>query len=149
MGRVAGIVKSKKQKNWLYIQSEVKGNILRISYEEINYIEDKSNYIIISIEDKDSNNQADEISYTTYKTLKLIEETLPTHTFIRVHKSFIVNETKIHSLNNASIVLNNKRVIKIGPNYREKLISRLLMGIHFPLLFYQFIFADEWIGFVC
>jgi len=131
--RVIGHVKPAKEKTSFYIQTETKGNIIKIVHAEIKYVEAKQNYINIVCEYGE---------YLTHQTMKSIEERLPSTNFIRVHKSFIVNEIKIQSVHNDFIILKDKTLIKVGPNYREKLISKLLHTTGLIIFFLE-IFMEE------
>lgn len=119
IGRIMNVMKSSNERNCFYIQGETKGKIVKIIYDDVKFIEANLNYMIIF---------TDKGEYTTYQTLKTIEQKLPAHKFIRVHKSFIVNESRISSVNHDCIILNDKSIIKLGPNYRENLFSKLLPG---------------------
>lgn len=53
----------------------------------------------------------------TQMSMKNIEEILPESTFIRVHKSFIVNKTAIISFTKNDITLAGNHTIPIGRAY--------------------------------
>ena len=57
-------------------------------------------------------------------SLKTVEEKFPASQFIRVHRSFIVNLTKIDAIEDTDLVI-GKQKIPIGKTYREKLMTRL------------------------
>lgn len=59
--------------------------------------------------------------------MKDIEEQLSWRTFVRVHRSFIVNMDHIVSMNAVKVVLKNHKEINIGMQYRAQLYAR--MGI--------------------
>lgn len=103
-------------KKHFYIQSENKGRLLRINLSDIHYVEACLNYITIYFSDG---------KQMAYITMKELEQRLPDHAFIRVHKSYLVNEEQVHLVSKDYIVLKNKTLIKIGPNYRDKLFKKL------------------------
>ncbi|HWW39810.1 LytTR family DNA-binding domain-containing protein [Pedobacter sp.] len=117
VGRVINRKKWAKESDCFYIQCDTKGKIIKVLYEEIKYVEANQNYIVIN---------TDNNKYTTYQTMKGFEKKLPAH-FIRIHKSFIVNERKICSVNNDCVYLKDKTILKIGPNYRASLLNKLLV----------------------
>jgi len=117
VGRVINRKKWAKESDCLYIQCDTKGKIIKVLYDEIKYVEANQNFIVIN---------TDNNKYTTYQTMKGFEQKLPAH-FIRIHKSFIVNERKICSVNNDCVYLKDKTIIKIGPSYREILLNKLLL----------------------
>ncbi|TCC99449.1 LytR/AlgR family response regulator transcription factor [Pedobacter hiemivivus] len=121
INRVIQVRKSAGVRNSLYVQSGNKGNIIKILFDEIKYIEANQNFVMI-------NTILGE--HITYQTMKVIEQKLSFH-FIRVHKSYIVNECKIHSVKNDCVYLYDKTIIKIGPKYRDKFLSKLMIGAGF------------------
>jgi DNA-binding LytR/AlgR family response regulator len=56
--------------------------------------------------------------------MKGIENRLPENVFVRTHRSFIVNLDKIESLEDNSIVIQQK-YIPIGASYKDALMGRL------------------------
>ena len=60
--------------------------LIKIEMEKILLIEAKGDYIQIKTTDK---------NYTVHTTLKKIEEKLPHHTFLKVHRSYIINLTTV------------------------------------------------------
>ncbi|PWG81605.1 response regulator transcription factor [Pararcticibacter amylolyticus] len=109
-----------KEGGSFYIQCETKGKFIKIFYDEIKYIEANQNYINIYLENE---------SHISYQTMREVEGSLPSDLFIRVHKSFILNEKKIYAVNNDYVVLKDNTIIKIGSNYRENLLSHLLPNL--------------------
>ena len=99
-----------------YIKSGVKGKVVRINFNEINYIKGALNYVII---------QLNEVEHLTYLTMKEIEEALPKKSFRRVHKSFIINENKIISIENGFVLLKSKALIPLGSIYVKEFLDDL------------------------
>jgi DNA-binding LytR/AlgR family response regulator len=64
--------------------------------------------------------------FTVYSTMKAVEEKLPAQTFLRVHRSFIVNTKKIDNIDQANLQI-DKKIIPIGNSYREPLMKSLNM----------------------
>ncbi len=62
--------------------------------------------------------------YVLTSTLKTMEEKLPRSTFIRVHRSFIINLSKLDVLVDGHLEIGRK-VIPIAKPYRELLMSRI------------------------
>lgn len=57
--------------------------------------------------------------------LKHIQEALPTHAFIRIHRSFLVNIDHIRYIVGNSIAIGNK-ILKIGKEYRKEVLNRFI-----------------------
>lgn len=64
--------------------------------------------------------------FTVYSTMKAVEEILPAQTFLRVHRSFIVNTKKIDNIDQGNLQI-DKKIIPIGNSYREPLMKSLNM----------------------
>lgn len=101
----------------LFIKSE--GRIIKISLDEIQYIEAQGDYIKIVITDQ---------IFTTQVTLKSIEKILDPPKFFRVQRSFIVNLDLVRSVDGNIIELTNGKKITIAPSKRGRLFA--LLGIN-------------------
>jgi len=90
--------------------------IEKVLYDDLLYAESMMNYVIL---------------YTTsrkmivYITLKILEEQLPADKFVKVHKSFLVNRTKIQSIDGNQVNIGIQK-IPISQNLREKLLAEIL-----------------------
>ena len=60
-----------------------------------------------------------------YVTIKSLVEQLPQDTFIKVHKSFVVNSNKIKSIEGNIINIGNQK-IAISQNLREKVMNDII-----------------------
>jgi len=56
--------------------------------------------------------------------LTKVSEQLPAKDFIRIHRSFIINLTKVDVFTSAYVEINHQK-FTIGKNYREKVARRL------------------------
>ncbi|AMP99739.1 LytTR family two component transcriptional regulator [Pedobacter cryoconitis] len=99
-----------------YIRTGIKGKHIRLNFNEIVYIKGALNYVTIHTESAE---------YLTYITMRDLEESLPPRLFIRVQKSYIVNEKKILYVSNGNIMTTNNIVITVGPSYKESFYLRL------------------------
>ncbi len=106
-------VKSKQElsieNNFIFIKSGKK--TIRTKIKDLVYIEGQSEYVKIFYEDK---------SVVVFQSLNYYESILPETTFIRVHRSYIINISRIESIEDNKILINNRQ-IPIGRVYREKL----------------------------
>jgi len=98
---------SKFQIDSITIKSNRKS--IEIRTEQINYIESRSDYIIVHHEDK---------STTTKEKISAIHDRLPPN-FIRIHRSFIVNKNNIHSYTNSAITIGEED-LTIGRSYKKQ-----------------------------
>lgn len=58
--------------------------------------------------------------------LKNLFAMLPSESFLRIHRSFIVPKSKIKSFNKQEVTLNNGKVLPVGRQYAPKLIDVLM-----------------------
>ena len=89
---------------------KVDGKQVRINVTEIYFIEGLSDYIRIHL-----NNER----LVVYETLKGFITKLPTNNFMRIHKSYIVNLSKIKSVDGNSI-RHELGLLPIGETYKSK-----------------------------
>ncbi|MDD5732476.1 MAG: LytTR family DNA-binding domain-containing protein, partial [Bacteroidales bacterium] len=82
---------------------------LKIS--DIQYIESRKEYVVIFSENS--------IPVMTLFSLKSIEEKLPKDVFMRVHRSFIVNLTKITEVVQNRIVFGKDASVPLGDQYKK------------------------------
>jgi two-component system LytT family response regulator len=104
------------QKDHIFIQSGLKGQMIRINLEDIVYIESLNNYIIIHLAHE---------KYIVYLTLKETIDTLPANWFSRIHKSIIVNDDKIKSIEGNRVIIDDKIKLAIGNTYRESFLEKI------------------------
>jgi two-component system response regulator LytT len=95
---------------FLFLKSEYK--IRRINFNDILYIEGLKDYVKVYIKN-------DPKPILSLSSLKLLETKLPELTFMRVHRSFIVNLEKIDTIERSRIVF-GKVYIPISDQYKDK-----------------------------
>jgi len=103
----------RSDKNFLFIKSDYK--ILRINFDDIKYIEAMNEYVRIHLV---STKPA-----MTLLNMKTIEEQLPADRFMRVHRSYIVNLTKISVIERSRIIFDGKVYIPVSDQYKSKFQS--------------------------
>jgi DNA-binding LytR/AlgR family response regulator len=94
----------------LFVKSEYK--LIRIELGDIKYIESQHEYIKIHL--------INSTPVVTQLSMKAIEEQLPSDRFMRVHRSFIVNLSRISVIERNRIVFDGKVYIPISDQYKEK-----------------------------
>jgi len=98
--------------NYIFVKADNK--MVKITLNDILYIEGLKNYISIYTT---SNKRI-----VTLQNMKTLEDVLPTHSFIRVQKSYIVPLDKIDSVERQRIFIGDK-VIPIGETYAPGFFS--------------------------
>ncbi len=94
-----------------FIRSE--GRLVNIHFDNCLYAEAQGNYTKVVMENK---------NIMTKMPLSALTELLPPATFIRVHRSFVINRTKINHLEGNRIFLTDREVPLAGA-YRPALLK--------------------------
>lgn len=105
--------KPEEEKNALFVKSEYK--VVRIDKEKILYIEGMSEYVCIYLEDRPK-------PVITLNSLQKLSTMLPSN-FMRVHRSYIVNLSKITEISRFRILFGKDVYIPIGENYKEQFMA--------------------------
>ncbi len=88
---------------------------LKVSFRDILYVEGLKDYVKIIMKDQ---------MILTKSTMKHIESKLPQQNFIRMHKSYIANLSKIEKIESNHIVYETEK-LPIGNSYRNAFYSRI------------------------
>ena len=91
------------------------GQTHRIALTDILYIEGLREYVTFVLTDK---------KIIVLESLRKLETELPQETFIRVHKSFIVNSHRVDSHSGHDLTIGAKK-IPIGASYRDEVLNKL------------------------
>jgi len=94
--------------------------IVLIEPDNILYCKSDGSYTTVFMRDK--------TEYLVSKNIKHIEDLLPSDTFIRIHKSYIVNLNEIKELikqGSGEIVLSNDKIIPISRSHRKRVFEAL------------------------
>ncbi|MDA9090008.1 LytTR family transcriptional regulator, partial [Maribacter arcticus] len=97
----------------LYIN--INNRLIKIKLNEILVIEAKGDYIEVKTENK---------AYLVHTTLKKILDKLPKRIFLQIHRSHIINFTKIIDIEDNSVLIAAK-VLPVSRSNRPELMRRL------------------------
>ena len=104
-----------KQSTEIFVKNN--SSLVRLKFEDILWIEALENYVVIyTYKEK----------YTIHFTMKSIADKMPYDKFIRVHRSFIVNISKVKAIEDNMIIIkteNDQKLIPIGKSYKNKLFE--------------------------
>ena len=89
--------------------------LIKIDISTINFIQANGDYILIKTE---VNN------YTVHTTLKKIEEKLPKSSFIKIHRSYVINVNKIIDIQDSTVLI-GKELIPVSKNNRSLLMESI------------------------
>ncbi len=119
--KIAGIEESKiiqsspLSKEFIYVKSN--SRLVKVENDKILFVEALKDYVIIHTPND---------KYTIHSTMKDIEKKLPAESFMRVHRSYILNLKRIKSIEGAILILENSdKKIPIGGSYKDELYQRL------------------------
>lgn len=105
-----------ESQNFFFVKTE--NRFQRVDLDDVLYIEGLKDYVSI---------YTDTERIITLQVMKKLEESLPSHRFARVHRSYIIALDKIRSIEKSRITVGDK-VIPIGDTYRD--IFYKLIGEH-------------------
>lgn len=97
---------------FIYVKSDYK--LIQIPLDRILYIEGLKDYIKIHIE-------GEQKAVLSLLSMKMMEERLPSNRFIRIHRSYIVQKSKIKVIDRGRIVF-DKEYIPISDSYKQELL---------------------------
>lgn len=103
-------MKERTREKYLFVKSDYK--LIRIDLDRIVYIESIKDYIKIHVKDAEQ-------PIVSLSTLKAVEEKLPVHEFLRIHRSFIVGIDKIDAIGRNSLHIGGTE-IPVGDLYKEQ-----------------------------
>jgi len=107
--------KAKKENSVNDLYVNIDRRLIKIDIPSIYLIEAKGDYILI---------KTDEKNYTVHSTMKKIEDKLPDHSFLKIHRSFIINTKQIIDIEDNSVLI-KKDVIPVSRSNRPELMKRL------------------------
>ena len=89
--------------------------VRRLKLDDIQYAEAMGDYVKLCTPHK---------FYAVHMTLKALEERLPAHQFIRIHRSYLVAVGKIDTLQEGGVVI-GKKFLPVADAYRRALNQRM------------------------
>jgi DNA-binding LytR/AlgR family response regulator len=90
---------------------------IKISPEDILYIKSDADYTEIILPDK---------RHLSTESLRFWSENLNSEHFLRIHKSYIVNTSKIHKFSGNQIHLTGSEVLPVGRAFKEEFLKRFI-----------------------
>jgi two-component system, LytTR family, response regulator len=109
------IVPKESEGDYIFVKTESKGKLLKITLEEIDYIEGMKNYVAIHRGSQKT---------LVYTSMKELEDHLPAQHFMRVHKSYIIPLARITGIEGNMLSLKGvAEKILIGENYKAELME--------------------------
>jgi DNA-binding LytR/AlgR family response regulator len=101
-------------RQFFFIQSDVKGRMIKIFNKDILYIESAQNYIKVNT--RQGNHMA-------YLTMGEVENYLPKEHFSRVHRGFIINNDFVKTVEHGQVIMDDETSIVLGGHYKEPFLE--------------------------
>lgn len=98
-----------------FIYVNVERRLVKINIPDILFIEAKGDYIAIKTKEK---------KFIVHSTLKKVQDKLPEELFMKIHRSFIINFSKIIDIEDNTVLI-EKSVIPISRANKSELLKRL------------------------
>ena len=93
----------------IFLKTEYR--IIKVSISDIRYVEAMSEYLKVHLESEPK-------PVVTLLSMKKMEERLPDY-FMRIHRSYIINLTKIQEVNKNRVIMDKDTYLPIGDLYKE------------------------------
>jgi len=98
------------QKKTMFIR--VDGELRQVNFDHLLYVEGMKDYVRFHVEGESH-------PLTTHMTMKAVEDALPTDTFMRINRSYIVRLDKIRTVDRNLCVYIGDEIIRVTDAYRE------------------------------
>lgn len=108
-----------KTDSFITVKSEYR--LIRIPVSDIDYIEGLKDYVKIYLSDNPK-------AVLSLMSIKSLEDMLPEDSFMRVHRSFIVNMAKVRVIERNCIIM-DERAIPVSDSYRKSFMERIESGM--------------------
>ncbi|WP_443945784.1 LytR/AlgR family response regulator transcription factor [Pedobacter sp. AW1-32] len=121
--KASALISSAKQlqtsaeENFIFVKTEQKGKLIKINFDDIDYVEGMKNYVGIYLKGE---------CVMALMNMKYLEEILPERLFVRVHNSYIISINNIEMVEGNQVRLRNvSGKIPIGVTYKPNFIERI------------------------
>ncbi|MBB6107752.1 two component transcriptional regulator, LytTR family [Mucilaginibacter lappiensis] len=105
-----------EKRDFFFVKTEMKGKMVKVTVNDILYIEGAQNYIKIHLLSG---------QVMPYLTITEIEQYLPMTQFSRIHQSFIINTDRIRAVEQTRVTLENGTVLNLGRFYKEPFLEKM------------------------
>lgn len=102
-----------RDREYISVKADYKTSLVKIA--DLVWLESESEYVRMHL--------ADGSTITTLFRLKNMEAALPSESFMRVHRSYIVNLRRITGYARGRVWLDNSEYVPVGENYKEQFLA--------------------------
>lgn len=101
---------AQQEKDWVYLK--VDGVLRKVEYADILYVEGMKDYLMVHL-------RSQKQPLVTHLTMKAAEDVLPRESFMRIHRSFIVNLSHITSVSAQGDLKVGDTLLHVSEGYRD------------------------------
>jgi DNA-binding LytR/AlgR family response regulator len=112
-GKTGEVLDSEKASAFIYLKADRKNH--KIHLKEIIYIESLDDYVKVHLK---------EVTLVTRENISSLESILPSGSFVRIHRSFIINTQYISAISSDSIEIKGKE-LPIGRAFKKSAMAAL------------------------
>jgi DNA-binding LytR/AlgR family response regulator len=105
--------KSEESNSYIFVKSDKKN--VKILYSDVLYIEGLKDYVKIKTKNE---------NIISYLTLSKLDKTLPSNSFLRIHRSYIVSLENVKAFTASAIEVPGK-TLPIGRYYKDRVMKKL------------------------
>lgn len=99
-----------QEKDWVYLKTD--GVLRKVEYADILYVEGMKDYLMVHL-------RSQKQPLVTHLTMKAAEDMLPKESFMRIHRSFIVNLPQITSVSVQGDLKVGDTLLHVSEGYKE------------------------------
>jgi len=107
-GNMEGVESAPKKTMFIRVDGELR----QVNFDHLIYVEGMKDYVRFHVEGEPR-------PLTTHMTMKAVEDALPTDTFMRINRSYIVRLDKIRTVDRNLCVYIGDEIIRVTDAYRE------------------------------
>lgn len=100
-----------------YTYFKVSGKLIKIAHEDILYAQSIKDYLMLYTHDG---------NFIVHMTMKYLALILPQNEFLRVHRSYLINQAKVKAIGKNQLFVANEE-IPIGENYKDSVKKMLIV----------------------
>ena len=103
-----------KSKDYFLVGDHASFGFSKVAFTELYHVEQTKNYSLFHVPPK---------VFKQRSTLQSVERMLPEQMFVRIHRSFLVNISKVEKIMPREVILDNGIILPLGENYSPGLLN--------------------------
>jgi len=111
-----GAGRAAQDSDFVFFKSDYK--IIKLRISDIVYVESMSEYLKIHLANEDS-------PRVVLMSFAKLQEKLPQSLFIRIHRSYVINLSKVAEVSSGMVLMEDGRSLPVSESYRAALLSQI------------------------